>query len=266
MLYVSTATSFFKPLRLAVALTALGTAGLAQAVTLNVAAAASMTDAMNEAVETYMAEHDDVEIVPVYASSSTLARQIANGSPAQVYVSANQKWMDWLEDEGVAVQQRIDLLQNRLALVAPADEAGDDFTPGDTGKLASLLAEGERLAVGDPDHVPAGIYAKQALKSLDEWDALAPRLARASDVRSALALVERGETPAGVVYQTDAEASDGVATLGLFPLATHEAIVYPAAIIDDEDNDDAAAFRAWLEGDEAIGIFEDYGFASALDQ
>ncbi|WP_344703953.1 molybdate ABC transporter substrate-binding protein [Halomonas cibimaris] len=255
-----------KPLRLAVALAALGLAGAAQAGTLHVAAAASMTDAMNEAIETYTAEHDDVDIVPVYASSSTLARQIASGSPAEVYVSANQKWMDWLEDEGVNVEQRVDLLQNRLALVAPANEAGGDFTPGESGKLAGLLDDGERLAVGDPDHVPAGIYARQAFEALGEWDALAPRLARASDVRSALALVERGETPAGVVYQTDARASDGVTTLGLFPLATHDAIVYPAAVIDAEDSDEASAFRAWLEGDEAVGIFEGYGFASALDR
>lgn len=257
--------SSFTSLRLAAALAALGTAGLAHAGTLHVAAAASMTDAMNEAIETYTAEHDDVEIVPVYASSSTLARQIANGSPAEVYISANQKWMDWLEDEGVNVQQRVDLLQNRLALVAPSDEAGDDFTPGESGKLESLLSDGERLAVGDPDHVPAGIYAKQAFKALGEWDALEPRLARASDVRSALALVERGETPAGVVYQTDAKASGGVTTLGLFPLDTHDPIVYPAAIIDDQDNDDASAFRAWLEGEDAMAIFEDHGFSSALD-
>ncbi|GAB2710972.1 molybdate ABC transporter substrate-binding protein [Halomonas garicola] len=257
--------SSLKPLRLAAVLTALGVAGAAQAGTLHVAAAASMTDAMNDAIEAYTAEHEAVDIVPVYASSSTLARQIASGSPAEVYISANQKWMDWLEDEGVDVAQRVDLLQNRLALVAPADEAGDDFTPGESGELASLLDDGERLAVGDPAHVPAGIYAKQAFEALGEWDALEPRLARASDVRSALALVERGETPAGVVYQTDARASNGVATLGLFPLETHDAIVYPAALIDSGDNDDAAAFRAWLEGSQAMSIFEEHGFASALD-
>ncbi|MDN6179866.1 MAG: molybdate ABC transporter substrate-binding protein [Halomonas subglaciescola] len=253
------------PLRLTITLAALGAAGLTHADTLHVAAAASMTDAMNEAIAAYTAEHDDVEIVPVYASSSTLARQIANGSPAEVFISANQKWMDWLDDEGVSVQQRVDLLQNSLALVAPADEAEGDFTPGESGELTSLLDDGERLAVGDPDHVPAGIYARQAFEALGEWDALEPRLARASDVRSALALVERGETPAGVVYQTDARASNGVTTLGLFPLDTHDPIVYPAALIDAEGNDEAAAFRAWLEGEAATAIFEDHGFSSALD-
>lgn len=257
-------------LRLAVAITALGTAGIAQAGTLHVAAAASMTNAMNEAIAAYTAEHDDVNIVPVYASSSTLARQIANGSPADVFISANQKWMDWLEDEGASVQQRVDLVQNRLALVAPADEAEGDFTPGESGELTSLLDDGERLAVGDPDHVPAGIYARQAFEALGEWDALEPRLARASDVRSALALVERGETPAGVVYRTDARASNGVTTLGLFPLDTHDPIVYPAALIgtqdsDAEDNADAVAFRLWLAGDTATAIFAGHGFTSALD-
>lgn len=258
------------PRRLAVAFAALCAAGLAHADTLHVAAAASMTDAMNDAIETYTVEHDDVNIVPVYASSSTLARQIAHGAPAALFISANQKWMDWLEDEGVAVQQRIDLLQNRLALVAPTDEAAGDFIPGESGELVSLLDDDERLAVGDPDHVPAGIYAQQALKQLGEWNALEPRLARASNVRSALALVERGETPAGVVYQTDAQASDGVTTLGLFPLDTHDPIVYPAALISTEDSDaqdnaDAAAFRLWLEGDAATAIFADHGFASALE-
>ncbi len=267
----SSRLSSFTSLRLAAALVALGTAGLAHAGTLHVAAAASMTDAMNKAIDTYTAEHNDVNIVPVYASSSTLARQIANGSPAEVYISANQKWMDWLEDEGVTVQQRIDLLQNRLALIAPTDEADGDFIPGESGKLESLLSDGERLAVGDPDHVPAGIYAKQAFKALGEWDALELRLARASDVRQALVLVERGETPAGVVYQTDAKASDGVTTLGLFAPNTHDAIVYPAAILQEghsnaADNDDAAAFLAWLKGEDATAIFVDHGFSSALDE
>jgi molybdate transport system substrate-binding protein len=270
MLNTSSAFATAWPLRLAITLAALGATGLAHAGTLHIAAAASMTDAMNEAIETYTAEHDDVDIVPVYASSSTLARQIANGAPTELFISANQKWMDWLEDEDVAVQQRINLLNNRLALIAPADTADGDFTPGETGELGSLLDDGERLAVGDPDHVPAGIYAKQALKQLGEWEALEPRLARASDVRSALVLVARGETPAGVVYQTDANASDGVTTLGLFPLDTHAPIVYPAALISTEDSDaqdnpDAVAFRAWLEGSEAMAIFADHGFASALE-
>lgn len=245
------------------ALLLLGTASLAQAATLQVSAAASMTDAMDDVIEAYRSEHPDLAIVPVYASSSTLARQIANGAPADLYISANLSWMDWLEAQGVPVQARADLLQNRLALVAPADSEIDAFQPGEDGGLASLLESNERLSVGDPDHVPAGLYARQAMEALDEWRALEDRLARGGDVRAALALVERGETPAGIVYQTDAEASDGVRILGLFPVETHDPIVYPVALIGAKDNPAAAAFRAWLESDDARDIFATHGFSPA---
>lgn len=251
--------------RALLALTLLGMAPFAQAATLHVSAAASLTDALDEAIEAYVGQHQDVTIVPIYASSSTLARQIASGAPSELFISANLEWMDWLEEQGIAVQQRADLLQNRLALIAPAASDAADFTPGEDGNLESLLGANDRLSVGDPDHVPAGIYARQALEALGEWQALEPRLARASDVRGALALVERGETPAGIVYQTDAEASEGVRTLGLFPLDSHDPVVYPVALIDAEGNDDAAAFRAWLESEEALDIFAAHGFSSVDD-
>ncbi|MFB9873823.1 molybdate ABC transporter substrate-binding protein [Vreelandella sulfidaeris] len=226
---------------------------------LHVAAAASLTDALNEAISVYDAKHD-VKVIPVYASSSTLARQIANGSPADIYLSANVAWMDWLEEQGVNVQQRSDLLQNRLALVSARDALPDHFVPDGNQQIASLLAEGERLSVGDPDHVPAGIYTKQALQTLGEWDELTTRLARANDVRAALMLVEREETPVGVVYQTDAYASDAVRVLGLFPANSHEPITYPLALIDAEQNEAAVAFREWLASEEALSIFAEYGF------
>ncbi|MGP8296089.1 MULTISPECIES: molybdate ABC transporter substrate-binding protein [unclassified Halomonas] len=245
------------------ALTLLGTVSLAQAATLQVSAAASMTDAMDDIIEAYTSEHQDLTIVPVYASSSTLARQIVNGAPADLFISANISWMDWLEEQGVLLQERANLLQNRLALVAPSSSEIHDFIPGEDGVLMSLLGSGERLSVGDPDHVPAGIYARQAMEALGEWQDLEDRLARGNDVRAALALVERGETPVGIVYQTDAEASDAVRTLGLFPLDTHEPIVYPVALIDAEDNAAAAAFRSWLESEEARNIFATHGFSPA---
>ena len=226
---------------------------------LHVAAAASLTDALNEAISVYDAEHD-VKVIPVYASSSTLARQIANGSPADIYLSANVAWMDWLEEQGVNVQQRSDLLQNRLALVIARDSAPAHFVPDGKQPITSLLAEGERLSVGDPDHVPAGIYTKQALQTLGEWENLTTRLARANDVRAALMLVEREETPVGVVYQTDSYASETVRVLGLFPTNSHEPITYPIALIDAEQNDAAVAFREWLASDEALSIFDKYGF------
>lgn len=241
----------------------LGMTPLAQAATLHVSAAASLTDAMDEAIEAYTARHPDTTIVPIYASSSTLARQIVNGAPSDLFISANLSWMEWLQEQEVALQQRTNLLQNRLVLVAPANSEIEAFTPGEDHTLASLLAAGERLSVGDPDHVPAGIYAKQAMKALGEWDELEPRLARSNDVRGALALMERGETPVGIVYQTDAEASERVRTLGLFPLDSHAPVVYPVALIGAEDNSAAAALRAWLESDEAMAIFAEHGFSPA---
>ncbi|MCP1315857.1 molybdate ABC transporter substrate-binding protein, partial [Halomonas sp. 707D7] len=176
----------FRPLAAALCL-ALSPAALA-ADRVQVAAAVSLTDALNEAIEVFETEHD-IEIVPVYASSSTLARQIASGSPAQLFVSANVDWMDWLEDEGVNVQSRRDLLRNRLALISASDSLPARFTPGDGEPIASLMGEDDRLSVGDPDHVPAGIYTQQALEALGEWAALEARLARGNDVRAALALV-----------------------------------------------------------------------------
>ncbi len=224
-----------------------------------VAAAASLTDAFNEAIAVYESRHD-VSITPVYASSSTLARQIANASPADLFVSANTAWMDWLEEQGVDVRQRSDLLHNRLALVSASDEVPEHFTPGEGMPLVSLLTARERLSVGDPDHVPAGIYTRQALEALGEWETLAPRLARGNDVRAALTLVERRETPVGVVYQTDAFASDAVRVLGLFPASSHAPITYPVALIGAEQNEAAMALREWLAGEEALSIFAEYGF------
>lgn len=261
-----TAIADLKPLRYgvhaALALALLGGTGASQAATLHIAAAASMTDAMNEAIEAYAGQHDDLSVVPVYASSSTLARQIANGAPAELYVSANIQWVDWLENQGVTLQERANLLRNRLALIATAG-GGDAFVPGEDGRLSERLDEGDRLSVGDPDHVPAGIYAREALESLGEWADLEPRLARGSDVRAALALVERGETPLGIVYQTDANASDRVRTLGLFPADSHAPILYPATLIGDRVSDEAAAFRAWLDGEDAMAIFDAHGFSPA---
>lgn len=226
---------------------------------IDVQAAASLTDVMNTLIEQYEQDHD-VDIVPVYASSSTLARQIAQGAPADVYLSANEKWMDWLEAQGEPVQARRDLLNNRLALITSEGSDIKDFTPDREHPLARYLKEGDRIAVGDPAHVPAGIYTRQAFEQLGEWDTLEPRLARASDVRGALALVERGETPLGVVYATDAMAGEHVHQLGLFPSDSHDPITYPAALIGKDPSPQAQAFLHWLESDEAAGAFKKYGF------
>ncbi|OHV13806.1 molybdate ABC transporter substrate-binding protein [Kushneria phosphatilytica] len=227
---------------------------------IHVYAAASLTDAMDALASRYEKRHENIDIVPVYASSSTVARQIAHGAPADIYFSANEKWMNWLSEQGVPLSDRADLLNNRLALIAPKDSEVAPFTPDARHPLAVKLHDGDRLAVGDPDHVPAGIYAKQSLKSLGEWEALMPRLARANDVRAALALVERGEVPMGIVYATDAQASDGVKTLGYFPADSHSSITYPVALVGEHSDDAARAFRQWLAGSDAATIFKRFGF------
>ncbi|MHB0777641.1 molybdate ABC transporter substrate-binding protein [Halomonas sp. WWR20] len=243
-----------------------GSATLAQAApaTVNVYAAASLTDALNAAVEHYESQHE-VDIVPVYASSSTAARQVANGAPADLYFSANEQWMDWLAAQDIKLQARADVLQNRLVLIGTPDHSHSvaTFTLGQGESLAARLDEGRRLAVGDPDHVPAGIYAKQALQAMGEWEALEPRLARADNVRAALALVERGEAPLGIVYQTDAQASDKVRQLSVFPSTSHEPITYPVALVNPPASDAALAFRDWLGSDEAMKIFTRFGFTPA---
>ncbi len=248
-----------RPLAAFAVVTLLSCSAASAAERINVQAAASLTDVMNTLIERYEQQHD-VDIVPVYASSSTLARQISQGAPADVYLSANEKWMDWLEEQGEPLHARRDLLNNRLALITADGSGIKDFTPDAEHPLNQYLKDDDRIAVGDPDHVPAGIYARQAFERLGQWQALAPRLARASDVRGALALVERGETPLGVVYATDAMAGTHVHQLGLFPADSHDPITYPAALLGKTPSPQARAFMTWLESDEAASAFEQYGF------
>ncbi len=235
-----------------------GGAGDARADT-TVFAAASTTNALQEIITAFN-ETGHGTVVPSFASSSTLAKQIEQGAPAGVFLSANVKWMDYLADKDMVVTgSRVDLLGNRLALIAPLDtglavEAISAETP-----LADML-DGGRLSLGDPEHVPAGIYAKKALETLGLWDSVASMVAPGSDVRAALALVERGEAPLGIVYSTDAAVTDQVTTLGLFPADSHPAITYPVALIAGQDNDTAKAFLTFLQGTEAAAVFERYGF------
>jgi molybdate transport system substrate-binding protein len=208
----------------------------------NVFAAASMKDAIEAAGAAFTAETGD-EIVPVFASSSTAARQIEQGAPADLFVSANIAWMDYLEERDLILDgSRKVIAANALVLIAPAGAVPDPAPSleGPDGLLALLGDEG-RLAVGDPDHVPAGIYAKEALTSLGAWDALMPRLARAENVRVALALVSRGEVPLGIVYASDAAAEPGVAVVSDFPADSHAPIDYPAALVVRDGRPDAAA-------------------------
>ena len=155
-------------------------------------AAASTTNAMTDIAELYQ-KSNNVRVKLSFASSSTLAKQIEKGAPASIYLSANPKWMDYLDDRGaILTSSRSDLLSNRIVLIAPADSAIKNLGIDTTLDMAGLLKD-SRLAMGDPDHVPAGIYGKKAMEKIGLWDAVKGKLARTKDVRSALVLVERGE-------------------------------------------------------------------------
>lgn len=224
-------------------------------------AAASATDAVNEIAEAYAARTGG-SIRPVVASSSTLARQIDEGAPADIFLSASVAWMDHLDKQGMlAPDTRAPLLSNRLVLIAPADSPlrlrlGPDLP------LRELLGD-SRLAVGDPAHVPAGIYAKQALEALGLWDQVADRLAQASNVRAALALVDRGEVAAGIVYETDAAITPRVRIVDAFPDDVTPPITYPLAIVAGRDTPAVRAAYDFLKSEAATAIFSKHGFTSA---
>ncbi|HEX3430042.1 MAG TPA: molybdate ABC transporter substrate-binding protein [Rhizomicrobium sp.] len=225
---------------------------------ITVFAAASLTDALHDIDQSYT-KTSGFPVKESFASSSTLARQIEAGAPAQIFISADTKWLDYLVQKGLIAAQR-PLLSNELALVAPVDsrippqaiDRGFDW-------LGRLGREG-RLAVGDPDHVPAGIYAKEALQNLGAWQNVEPRLARAEDVRGALAFVERGDAPLGIVYITDARISAKVKIVGVFPASSHSPIVYPAAIVKGGNSPPVQNYYRYLQSPQARGIFLRYGF------
>jgi molybdate transport system substrate-binding protein len=231
----------------------------ANAQQLTVFAAASLTDAMKEIAAMWQADGHPA-LRQSFASSSTLARQIEQGAPANVFASADQKWMDYLATHNlIAVDTRRNLLGNDLVLIVPASRpAKIQIGPG--FDLTSLLGANGRLATGDPAHVPVGIYAEQALRKLGVWNAVAPRLARTDDVRAALLLVERGEAPAGIVYSTDAAASKAVAVAGIFPADSHDPITYPFAVTKAGDTQEARALMTFLAGAKARGVFVSHGF------
>lgn len=222
-------------------------------------AAASLTNAMQEIAKNYQKDHK-VDIVSSFASSSTLARQIEQGAPANLFISADQQWMDYAQNkQQIVADTRYTLLGNELVLVAPKDSAQGTIKIDKQTNWTSLL-KGQKLAVGDPDHVPAGIYAKEALQNLGAWDQLSPVMARANDVRAALALVERQEAPLGIVYGSDVLSSKGVKVVGIFPEDSHKPVEYPMALIKDNDTQAAKAFYAYLKTPAAAAVFKQYGF------
>lgn len=231
----------------------------ARAQELTVFAAASLTDAMKD-VSAQWAQAGHPPLRLSFGSSSTLARQIEQGAPANLFASADVKWMDFLADRKLIVPAtRSDLLSNDVVLVVPADKP-KHVSIGPGFDILGLLGPSGRIATGDPMHVPIGIYAEQALRKLGLWDAVEPRLARAEDVRAALLLVERGEAPAGIVYATDAAASKGVMVAGVFPAGSHDAVTYPFAVLKSGDTAEARALMTYLSGPQAREIFARRGF------
>ncbi|MBM3520089.1 MAG: molybdate ABC transporter substrate-binding protein [Alphaproteobacteria bacterium] len=226
---------------------------------LTVFAAASLRTALDEVNEAWR-QAAGSPAIGVFAASNALATQIAEGAPADVFISADEAWMDDLAAKGLLRPgSRIALLGNALVLVAPAGEASPvDLTP--PVDLESRLGDG-RLAVGDTASVPAGRYAKAALEALGAWAGVKDHLAEQANVRAALALVARGEAPLGIVYLTDARAEPAVAVVATFPAASHPAIVYPAAITASSTNPAAERYLAFLRGSVAQEIFRRHGFA-----
>ena len=222
---------------------------------ITVFAAASLTNAMQDIATAYKAEHQDAEIVFSFASSSVLAKQIEQGAPADIFMSADQKWMTYLIDHQLT-KNKEDLLKNSLVLIAPKQAKIDQVDINKDTNWQAILPKGERLAIGDPQHVPAGLYAKESLTHLGVYDKLTPQFAPASNVRDALMLVERNEAALGIVYSTDAKVSDKVKIVGTFPADTFESIEYPITMLKSEAND----FYQYLKSPQAKAIFEKYGF------
>lgn len=240
----------------------LATVAPARSQALTVFAAASLTNALQDAAQLWEARGGS-RLRLSFGASSTLARQLDQGAQAALFASADLKWMDWAQARGlIATDTRRTVLGNRLVLVMPHDHLVH-VTIASGFDLAALLGATGRLAVGDPSHVPAGIYAKQALTRLGLWPAIEPRLARAENVRSALLLVERGEAPAGVVYATDAMVAPGVGVAGSFPPDSHDAIEYPFAVTRAGDSPAARKLLDFLAGPDAARIFAKRGFAPA---
>ncbi|HYZ24582.1 MAG TPA: molybdate ABC transporter substrate-binding protein [Rhodopila sp.] len=231
----------------------------AHAQSLTVFAAASLTDALREISELWVkAGHTAPRLS--FAASSTLAQQIEHGAPVNLFASADEKWMDYLTKQNlIAADTRRDLLGNDLVLVVPASHPVH-VTIGPNFDLLALLGAGGRLSVGDPAHVPAGIYAEQALRKLGLWDKASNRLAPTPDVRSALLLVERAEAPAGIVYGTDAAISRAVMVAGTFPPDSHDPVSYPFAVTRAGDTPEARAFLTFLAGPEARPVWIRRGF------
>ena len=233
-------------------------AGPAAAERVVIFAAASTAHVVDEAIGQFEVGPDD-RVVASYSGTAALARQIESGAPADIFVAANAAWMDHVEALGlIEPGSRQTLAGNRLVFVT-GDGSIAPFEPSAPLDLGALLAGG-RLAIGNPDHVPAGIYARQALEALGLWPEARNRLAPAADVRAALALVVRGEAPLGIVYATDVTRIEGVRVVATIPASLHQPIVYPVALIAGRESSLAARFFDFLTGPAGRAAFARAGF------
>jgi molybdate transport system substrate-binding protein len=222
-------------------------------------AAASLKNALDD-IKTQYERETGKHITISYAASPTLAKQIEAAAPADIFISADLDSMNYLDERKlIKPGSRVDLLGNSIVLIAPANSTVS-MTIGSNFPLASLLGNG-RLAMADPNSVPAGKYGKAALEKLGVWPAVADRIAPAENVRAALLLVSRGECPLGIVYRTDATADPGVKVIATFPPDTHPPIIYPMALVASSTNPDADAFATNLRSPSAAKLFEKQGFA-----
>lgn len=223
-----------------------------------VLAAASLQESLGAAADAW-AKKGHKRPVLSFAASSALARQIGAGAPADLFISADEPWMDEVARQGmIRSGTRASFLANRLVLAAQS-QSRLKVAIVKGFPLARLLGN-RRLAMADPDAVPAGRYGREALVALGVWNAVKPKVAQAENVRAALALVERGAAPLGVVYATDAKASKRVKILGFFPSTSHSPITYPVALLKKASSPDAEGFRRFLLSSQGMAIFARYGF------
>jgi molybdate transport system substrate-binding protein len=253
----------FAPLVLSLLAFAAASAGpspaSAQEKTLTVFAAASMKNALDD-VDAAYTKKTGVKLAVSYAASSALMKQIEQGAPADVFVSADLDWMDYGSQKKVIRDDtRINLLGNKIVLIAPKESKLADVTIGPGFDLAKLAGDG-RITTGDVKAVPVGKYAKAALEKLGAWAAAEPKMAMAENVRAALALVARGEAALGIVYETDAKVEPGVKIIGYFPADSHPPITYPVAATTDA-KPETSDYLAFLRSQAAKSIFEKYGFS-----
>ena len=221
-------------------------------------AAASLRDGLDELVREYERQGRGKAVVS-YAGSPTLARQIEKGAPADIFISADTEWMDFLAMRGlIRIETRVNLLSNRLVLITHGSSQ-TTLRIGPRFPLAELLGD-RRLAMADPDSVPAGKYGKAALEALGVWGEVAPKVARAENVRAALALVARGEAPFGIVYRSDAAAEPRVRTVGEFPAGSHPQIIYPAAVVAGTRSKIAYQTLRYLRSINAGTAWQRHGF------